>query len=77
MKMGIPSSPVPSPTFKIRPLEEHSFSLNSEAGGAPTTQKKMVMSGMGILPVLAIALQEVYFGLLMKDGAQMRHPNVN
>ncbi len=29
------------------------FSSNSGAGGTPTPQEKMAMSGMGILPVLA------------------------
>ena len=31
------------------------FSSNSGAGGTPTPQEKMAMSGMGILPVLATA----------------------
>jgi hypothetical protein len=38
---------------------QKSFSSNFWAGGTPTPQEKMAKSGMGIVSVLAIALQEV------------------
>ncbi len=41
------------------------FSSNSGAGGTPTPQEKMAMSGMGILPVLATFARGLIFFLLV------------
>ncbi len=48
-----------APASLAKDLLHKSFSSNFWAGGTPTPQEKMAKSGMGIVSVLAIALQEV------------------